>query len=45
MDATNHEEAKVLTEFSAPLRKGEAKGAWTYVQMDGSAAFFGTRGW
>ncbi|HEX3316720.1 MAG TPA: DUF1905 domain-containing protein [Solirubrobacteraceae bacterium] len=34
----------MLTEFSAPLQRGEAKGAWTYVVMDGSAEFFGTRG-
>jgi hypothetical protein len=34
----------MLTEFTARLRKGEAKGAHTYVQMDGSAEFFGTRG-
>jgi len=34
----------MLTEFSARLRRGENKGAWTYVKMDGSADFFGTRG-
>jgi hypothetical protein len=34
----------MLTAFSARLRKGESKGAWTYVKMDGSADFFGTRG-
>lgn len=35
----------MLTEFEATLRKsGDHKGAWTYVQMDGSAEFFGTRG-
>ena len=34
----------MLCEFSAVLQKGEAKGAWTYVKMDGSADFFGTRG-
>ena len=31
-------------EFTARLQKGDAKGAWTYVVMDGSAGFFGTRG-
>jgi hypothetical protein len=31
-------------EFTAPLLKSPAKGGWTYVQMDGSAAYFGTRG-
>ena len=34
----------MLTEFTAQLRKGENKGAWTYVKMDDSVAFFGTRG-
>ena len=34
----------MLTQFSAPLQKGTNKGAWTYVVMDGSAEFFGTRG-
>jgi hypothetical protein len=30
--------------FIATLVKSPATGGWTYVQMDGSAAFFGTRG-
>ena len=34
----------MLTQFDAVLCKGETKGAWTYVKMDGSAEFFGTRG-
>jgi hypothetical protein len=34
----------MLREFTAELRKGENKGAWTYVQMDDSAEFFGTKG-
>ena len=34
----------MLKEFSAVLRKGQNRGAWTYVVMDGSAEFFGTRG-
>ena len=34
----------MLREFSAQLQKGENKGAWTYVVMEGSAEFFGTRG-
>ena len=34
----------MLTEFSAVLQKGQSKGAWTYVVMDGSAAYFGTKG-
>ena len=34
----------MLTEFSAVLQKGQNRGAWTYVVMDGSADFFGTKG-
>lgn len=34
----------MLRKFSARLRKGEDKGAWTYVVMDDSAEFFGTKG-
>jgi ribosomal protein L16/L10AE len=34
----------MFKEFEARLQKGENKGAWTYVVMDGSAEFFGTRG-
>ena len=34
----------MLREFTAKLRKGESKGAWTYVKMDDSAEFFGTQG-
>jgi hypothetical protein len=34
----------MLGAFSARLQKGDTKGAWTYVVMDGSAEFFGTRG-
>jgi hypothetical protein len=34
----------MLKEFSAQLQQGTSKGAWTYVVMDGSAEFFGTRG-
>ena len=30
--------------FTAPLLKSSAKGGWTYVQMPGSAEYFGTRG-
>ena len=31
-------------EFTARLLQSPNKGGWTYVQMDGSAEFFGTRG-
>jgi hypothetical protein len=32
------------TEFTATLLTSDATGGWTYVQMPGSAEFFGTRG-
>jgi hypothetical protein len=32
------------TEFTAVLQKSPAKGGWTYVQLPGSAEYFGTRG-
>jgi hypothetical protein len=35
---------KLDTTFTAPLLRSAAKGGWTYVQMPGSAEFFGTRG-
>jgi hypothetical protein len=34
----------MLREFSARLQKGDNKGAWTYVVMEDSAEFFGTKG-
>ena len=30
--------------FTAPLRKSDSKGGWTYVVMPDSASYFGTRG-
>ena len=36
--------AKLDKRFTATLLKGPDVGSWTYVQMDGSAEFFGTRG-
>jgi hypothetical protein len=30
--------------FRATMQKSPAKGGWTYVVMDGSAEYFGTRG-
>ena len=32
------------TTFTATLLQSEATGGWTYVKMEGSAAYFGTRG-
>jgi hypothetical protein len=34
----------MLKSFEAELRKGDTPGAWTYVKLDGSAEFFGTKG-
>ena len=31
-------------EFTATMQKSPNPGGWTYVQMDGSADYFGTRG-
>ena len=33
-----------LTEFTATLVQSPNPGGWTYVVMDGSAEYFGTRG-
>lgn len=30
--------------FTAVLQQSQAKGGWTYVKLDGSAEYFGTRG-
>ena len=32
------------TAFTATMEQSPAKGGWTYVQMPGSAEYFGTRG-
>lgn len=37
-------DAEVDKTFTAILRKSPAKGGWTYVATDWSAALFGTRG-
>jgi hypothetical protein len=34
----------LTTEFTATLLQSPSKGGWTYVQMPGSAEYFGTRG-
>jgi hypothetical protein len=34
----------LAAEFTATLVQSPAKGGWTYVQMAGSAEYFGTRG-
>jgi hypothetical protein len=40
----NAKQGPLDAEFSATLQKSPAQGGWTYVQMEGSAEFFGTRG-
>jgi len=37
-------EKTALKEFTATLVKSPNPGGWTYVVMDGSAEYFGTRG-
>jgi hypothetical protein len=41
---TTRQHGALDTEFTATLERSPAKGGWTYVQMPGSAEFFGTRG-
>src|SRR6185503_14419145 len=43
---TKHEEAamELNRRFDAALQTSPAKGGWTYVVMDDSAEYFGTRG-
>ena len=36
--------SKLDREFEAVLQKSPSKGGWTYVVMDDSVEFFGTRG-
>lgn len=42
--STAHRPGPVDVEFTATLVQSAAKGGWTYVQMPGSAEYFGTRG-
>ena len=42
--ATRSVQGRLDTEFTATLTMSDAPGGWTYVQMPGSAEFFGTRG-
>jgi Domain of unknown function (DUF1905) len=43
-DRTGRAPGPLDVEFSAVLQQSTAKGGWTYVQMPGSAEYFGTRG-
>jgi hypothetical protein len=38
------EEDRMDKMFRAELQKSPSKGGWTYVVMDGSAEYFGTKG-
>jgi uncharacterized protein DUF1905 len=45
--STDHPHAQpgaLDAEFTAPLVQSPGEGGWTYVQMPGSAEYFGTRG-
>jgi hypothetical protein len=37
-------EVNVDKTFRAQLQKSPSKGGWTYVVLDGSAEYFGTKG-
>ena len=43
-DRTGTTAGALDTEFTAVLQQRPEKGGWTYVQMPGSAEYFGTRG-
>ncbi len=42
--ATQDNTRPLARQFSAKLQKSPSRGGWTYVVMDGSVEFFGTRG-
>ncbi len=42
--ASPHRPGPLDATFTAPLVLSPAEGGWTYVQMPGSAEYFGTRG-
>jgi len=44
MATTAHRPGPLDVEFAAPLVQSPAAGGWTYVQLPGSAEYFGTRG-
>jgi hypothetical protein len=43
-DGLAEEDWDVNKQFRAPLQKSPSKGGWTYVVLEGSAEYFGTRG-
>lgn len=44
MSMTTSKAGPLDREFTAVLQQSDAKGGWTYVVMDDSASYFGTRG-
>ena len=44
MTSTARSGTALDVEFTATLLQSPSKGGWTYVQMPGSAEYFGTRG-
>jgi len=44
MTTSPHGPGPLDRQFTATLRRSDAKGGWTYVVLDGSAEYFGTRG-
>jgi hypothetical protein len=44
MQALRPKEEKMDKTFRAELQKSPSKGGWTYVVMEGSAEYFGTKG-
>ena len=44
MTATAHHAGPIDRRFCATLHRSEAKGGWTYLVLDDSADYFGTRG-
>ena len=44
MTADAHHAGPIDRHFTATLQRSEAKGGWTYVVLDDSAEYFGTRG-
>ncbi len=42
--ATAHRAGPLDRRFTAPLQRSDAPGGWTFVVLDGSAGYFGTRG-
>ncbi len=44
MTTTARHTGPIDRRFTARLQRSDAKGGWTYVVLDGSADYFGTRG-